>query len=143
MSSGSSCAKRTRIRQRHRNRGLTFCIVDLILHRHVEEVQASVHAMRGWRNRQTRTFEGRVGDRTGSSPVLRTKKAPKVRCFFCFMTSFVTSPHIFKKKNGHLYTVFFLFLRKCMEVNLFKHLRSIMPHHLCDIPQRYALQHGL
>ena len=28
--------------------------------------------MRGWRNWQTRTFEGRVGDRTGSSPVLRT-----------------------------------------------------------------------
>ena len=30
--------------------------------------------MRGWRNRQTRTFEGRVGDRTGSSPVGRTRK---------------------------------------------------------------------
>ena len=29
--------------------------------------------MRPWRNRQTRTFEGRVGDRTGSSPVGRTK----------------------------------------------------------------------
>lgn len=28
--------------------------------------------MRGWRNWQTRTFEGRVGNRTGSSPVLRT-----------------------------------------------------------------------
>ena len=28
--------------------------------------------MRPWRNRQTRTFEGRVGDRTGSSPVGRT-----------------------------------------------------------------------
>ena len=30
--------------------------------------------MRPWRNRQTRTFEGRVGDRTGSSPVGRTRK---------------------------------------------------------------------
>ena len=29
--------------------------------------------MRLWRNRQTRTFEGRVGNRTGSSPVSRTK----------------------------------------------------------------------
>ena len=28
----------------------------------------------GWRNWQTRTFEGRVGNRTGSSPVLDTKK---------------------------------------------------------------------
>ena len=31
-------------------------------------------AMREWRNRQTRTFEGRVGDRTGSIPVSRTKQ---------------------------------------------------------------------
>ena len=31
--------------------------------------------MRGWRNWQTRTFEGRVGNRTGSSPVLRTNAA--------------------------------------------------------------------
>ena len=28
--------------------------------------------MRGWRNRQTRTFEGRVGNRAGSSPASRT-----------------------------------------------------------------------
>ena len=28
--------------------------------------------MRPWRNRQTRTFEGRVGDRAGSSPAGRT-----------------------------------------------------------------------
>ena len=39
--------------------------------------------MRSWRNRHTRTFEGRVGDRTGSSPVGRTiKKACN------FVTSF-------------------------------------------------------
>ena len=30
--------------------------------------------MRLWRNRQTRTFEGRVGDRMGSSPISRTNK---------------------------------------------------------------------
>ena len=30
--------------------------------------------MRLWRNRQTRTFEGRMGDRMGSSPIDRTKK---------------------------------------------------------------------
>ena len=30
--------------------------------------------MRRWRNWQTRTFEGRVGDHTGSSPVRRTRK---------------------------------------------------------------------
>ena len=29
--------------------------------------------MREWRNRQTRTFEGRVFIRTGSSPVSRTR----------------------------------------------------------------------
>ena len=29
--------------------------------------------MREWRNRQTRTFEGRVFLRTGSSPVSRTR----------------------------------------------------------------------
>lgn len=28
--------------------------------------------MRSWRNRQTRTFEGRVGDHMGSSPIDRT-----------------------------------------------------------------------
>lgn len=29
--------------------------------------------MRSWRNWQTRTFEGRVGNRMGSSPIDRTK----------------------------------------------------------------------
>ncbi len=29
--------------------------------------------MRVWRNWQTRTFEGRMGDRMGSSPIIRTK----------------------------------------------------------------------
>ena len=47
------------------------------------------HNMRGWRNWQTRTFEGRVGNHTGSSPVLRTKKE----------TSFV-----YQDKRGFLYT---------------------------------------
>lgn len=31
-------------------------------------------AMRDWRNRQTRTFKGRVGDRVSSSLTSRTKK---------------------------------------------------------------------
>ena len=31
--------------------------------------------MRSWRNRQTRAFEGRMGDRVGSSPTDRTKYA--------------------------------------------------------------------
>ena len=30
--------------------------------------------MRLWRNWQTRTFEGRVGNRMGSSPISRTKQ---------------------------------------------------------------------
>jgi hypothetical protein len=35
--------------------------------------------MRSWRNRQTRTFEGRVGDRMGSSPIDRTKMIIKTK----------------------------------------------------------------
>ena len=34
--------------------------------------------MRPWRNWHTRTFEGRVGDRTSSNLVGRTKKIPSV-----------------------------------------------------------------
>ena len=40
--------------------------------------------MREWRNRQTRTFEGRVGNRTGSSPVSRTKKVVSFRYDFFY-----------------------------------------------------------
>ncbi len=42
--------------------------------------------MREWRNWQTRTFEGRVVIRTGSSPVSRTKQemTPK-GCHFLFV----------------------------------------------------------
>ena len=43
--------------------------------------------MREWRNRQTRTFEGRVGDRTGSIPVSRTNKKDRVNrlgLFCCY-----------------------------------------------------------
>lgn len=35
--------------------------------------------MRSWRNRQTRTFEGRMGDRMGSSPIDRTTNEPANR----------------------------------------------------------------
>ena len=41
---------------------------------------------RSWRNRHTRTFEGRVGDRTGSSPVDRTMPpgfGDRAGWFFC------------------------------------------------------------
>ena len=44
--------------------------------------------VRSWRNWHTRTFEGRVGDRTGSSPVDRTKREPlKTLSFqgFCYV----------------------------------------------------------
>ena len=42
--------------------------------------------MRDWRNGQTRTFKGRVGDRVSSSLTSRTnKKADTVLCpFFCW-----------------------------------------------------------
>lgn len=42
--------------------------------------------MRDWRNRQTRTFKGRVGDRVSSSLTSRTKKRAtqlSVALFFC------------------------------------------------------------
>ena len=37
----------------------------------------SKRIMRLWRNRQTRTFEGRMGDRMGSSPINRTTECPQ------------------------------------------------------------------
>ncbi len=40
--------------------------------------------LRLWRNRQTRTFEGRMGDRMGSSPIYRTKNPGFLtRVFLC------------------------------------------------------------
>lgn len=40
--------------------------------------------LRSWRNRQTRTFEGRMGDRMGSSPIDRTKNPGfPTRFFLC------------------------------------------------------------
>ena len=42
--------------------------------------------MRLWRNWQTRTFEGRVGNRMGSSPISRTmQKALRKQCFFIYI----------------------------------------------------------
>ena len=40
--------------------------------------------MRTWRNWQTRTFEGRMGDRPGSSPGARTtkKESNRIALFF-------------------------------------------------------------
>ena len=38
------------------------------------KTQQTLIKMRPWRNWQTRTFEGRVGDRMGSSPIGRTKR---------------------------------------------------------------------
>ena len=50
--------------------------------------------MREWRNRQTRTFEGRVGDRTGSIPVSRTNKKDRVNRLglLCFLPSYISNP---------------------------------------------------
>ena len=42
--------------------------------------------LRSWRNRQTRTFEGRMGDRMGSSPIDRTKK---MTCTFIVQVFFL------------------------------------------------------
>ena len=45
--------------------------------------------LRSWRNRQTRTFEGRMGDRMGSSPIDRTKKTSRKTCFLLFRYSVI------------------------------------------------------
>ena len=42
---------------------------------------ATTYDMRPWRNRQTRTFEGRVGDRAGSSPAGRTIRESLSDCY--------------------------------------------------------------
>ena len=63
--------------------------------------------MRGWRNWQTRTFEGRVGNRTGSSPVLRTiipKEADyRVAGFFSLFSIIVKGNSKFRERSGALY----------------------------------------
>ena len=41
--------------------------------------------LRSWRNRQTRTFEGRMGDRMGSSPIDRTKNPGFPTRFFLYL----------------------------------------------------------
>ena len=43
------------------------------------------HVLRSWRNRQTRTFEGRVGNRTSSSLVDRTNFTPESQRFRGFV----------------------------------------------------------
>ena len=40
-------------------------------------------AMRDWRNGQTRTFKGRVGDRVSSSLTSRTTNRPHGRFYIC------------------------------------------------------------
>ena len=56
-----------------------------------------------WRNRHTRTFEGRVGDRTGSSPVNRTKilrHAPQDFFFSAIHPGFIKSITRYKNRYG-------------------------------------------
>ena len=43
--------------------------------------------MRDWRNRQTRTFKGRVGDRVSSSLTSRTKRTNSLLVLFYFPIS--------------------------------------------------------
>ena len=45
--------------------------------------------MRVWRNWQTRTFEGRMGDRMGSSPIIRTTKRLNPFGFSLFVLEFL------------------------------------------------------
>ncbi len=58
------------VRIKHLTSGVRCCI---IAHAVKERMKFSSD-MRLWRNRQTRTFEGRMGDRMGSSPINRTRK---------------------------------------------------------------------
>ena len=54
------------------------------------KTQQTLIKMRPWRNWQTRTFEGRVGDRMGSSPIGRTifKKVINMKILVTFFMLF-------------------------------------------------------
>ena len=71
--------------------------------------------MRDWRNRQTRAFKGRVGDRVGSSPTSRTKKngnTTSASVFYCLCV-FCLSANLANKvgRNTPLRSVAFALLR--------------------------------
>ena len=66
--------------------------------------------VRPWRNRQTRTFEGRMGDRVSSSLTGRTNKTSRNAClFFCGQQTCVVcnttcsaQTHTFHVSGAHL-----------------------------------------
>ena len=79
--------------------------------------------MRDWRNRQTRTFKGRVGDRVSSSLTSRTKKRAtqlSVALFLCARLP----------RKRQLATSVANVRRSSMSARHWRHLRLPLPKHL-------------
>ena len=94
-----------------------MCIIDNVARQELSNT-------REWRNWQTRTFEGRVVIRTGSSPVSRTRKSPS-RKTWTFSTK-STCKNIFCSKRQQIKR-FHLFIRKVLSIqsnSLYKKARQ-------------------
>ena len=79
--------------------------------------------MRDWRNRQTRTFKGRVGDRVSSSLTSRTKKRATRTCVALFLRA-----RLLRKQQ--LATSVANVRRSSMSAGHWRHLRLSLPKHL-------------
>ena len=89
--------------------------------------------MRDWRNRQTRAFKGRVGDRVGSSPTSRTTNGnTTVLPFFYCMCVFCLPANLANKvgRNTPLRFVAFASLRSA-------HLTSLGQAHISQFNAYY------
>ena len=79
--------------------------------------------MRDWRNRQTRTFKGRVGDRVSSSLTSRTKKRATQLSVALFLRA-----RLLRKRQ--LATSVANVRRSSMSAALWRYLRLSLPKHL-------------
>ena len=88
-----------------------------------QAIYYNVQAMRDWRNRQTRTFKGRVGDRVSSSLTSRTKKRATRTCVALFLRA-----RLLRKQQ--LATSVANVRRSSMSARHWRHLRLPLPKHL-------------
>lgn len=88
--------------------------------------------MRDWRNRQTRTFKGRVGDRVSSSLTSRTKKKSNAISVALFLRA-----KLLRKQQ--LATVVANVRCSSMSARPRRHLRLPLPKHLAPFWQKLCL----
>ena len=88
-----------------------------------QAIYYNVQAMRDWRNRQTRTFKGRVGDRVSSSLTSRTKKRATQLSVALFLRA-----RLLRKRQ--LATSVANVRRSSMSAGHWRHLRLPLPKHL-------------